>query len=318
MDKSTPTYKELQRFINTSWGSVGKNGSFPPFFPGPQPISIERKHIHLLNRNEYFVCEKTDGVRIALVCCTVGGKKVAVTVNRAMEMERVMFCFPRGTFDGTILDGEMVTARNGKRFLMIYDAVTVSGQSVKNMNLVDRLTIIERFIKGIMKVPSDNFEIKLKKFYYMKHMNFLIDMLKKNKFPYSTDGVVFTPVSEPIRIGTHDTMFKWKPREKNTIDFLVKNRENGEVALYIQERGELVFQSLLKPTDVENEWREKLTDDAIVECEYQWEQWPRWWKPVGIRTDKTHPNNRRTLHRTMVNIEENIQLHEFINLEKRR
>lgn len=318
MDKTTPIYKDLQRFINTSWGSVGKDGTFPPFFPGPQPISIERRHMNLLNRNEYFACEKTDGTRIALVCCTVEGKKVAVTVNRAMEMERVMFCFPRGAFDGTILDGEMVTARNGKKYLMIYDAVVVSGQNIKAMNLMERLSVIDRFIKGVMKVPSDKFEIKLKKFYYMKHMKYLIEMLNKRKFPYATDGVVFTPVFESIRIGTHDTMFKWKPREKNTIDFKVRNRSDGEVGLYIQDRGEMIFESLLKPDNITAEWRTKLHDDAIVECEYQWEQWPRWWKPVGIRTDKTHPNNRRTLHRTMINIEENIQLHEFVKLEKGR
>jgi len=36
------------------------------------------------------------------------------------------------------------------------------------------------------------------------------------------DGLIFTPINEPIRIGTHETMFKWKPRNKNTIDFLVK------------------------------------------------------------------------------------------------
>ena len=268
MDKTTPVYKELRKFINTSWGSVGKDGTFPPFFPGPQPISIERRHMNLLNRNEYFACEKTDGTRIAT-------------------------------------------------YLMLYDAVIVSGQDLRNMNLMDRLSAIDRFANGVMRVPSDAFQIKLKKFYYMKHMKYLVEMLKNNEFSYATDGVVFTPVYEPIRIGTHDTMFKWKPQEKNTVDFKVKNRPNGEIGLYIQERGELVFESLLKVCNITPEWGKMLHDDAIAECEYQWKQWPRWWKPVGIRTDKTHPNNRRTLHRTMVNIEENIQLHEFIKFEKR-
>lgn len=317
MDKTTPLYNELKKFIHTSWGSVGKDGTYPPFFPGPQPISIERRHMNLLNRNEYFVCEKTDGVRIILVCCTINGKKIAVTVNRAMEMEIVRFCFPRGAFEGTILDGEMVSTRDGKKFLMIYDAVSVYGKSIKNSNLMERLSTIDRFIKGIMKVPADKFEIKLKKFYYMKHMKYLVGALMNSEFPYDTDGVVFTPVFDPIRIGTHDTMFKWKPREKNTIDFRVKNRASGEVGLYIQDKGELVFESIVEPQNLSPEWKTKLHDNTIVECEYQWKQWPRWWKPVGIRTDKTHPNNRRTLHRTMINIEENIQLHEFIKLEKR-
>ena len=31
-------------------------------FPGAHPVSIERKHLPLL-RNDYVVCEKTDGTR---------------------------------------------------------------------------------------------------------------------------------------------------------------------------------------------------------------------------------------------------------------
>ncbi len=316
MNKNTQVYKELEKFINVSWGSIGKDGTFPPFFPGPQPISIERRHMNLLNRNEYFVCEKTDGVRIILVCYTVNGKKIAVTVNRAMEMEEVSFCFPKNAFNGTILDGEMVTARDGKKYFMVYDAVIVSGTCVKNMNLMNRIYIIDRFVKGILKVKMDKFEIKLKKFYYMKHIKYLIKLVENKKFQYSTDGLIFTPVFEPIRIGTHDTMFKWKPREKNTIDFKVINRNENEIGLYIQDRGDMVFQSLIKTKNITEEWRKKLVDNVIVECEYQWDQWPHWWKPICIRTDKTHPNNRRTLYRTMINIEENIQLCEFIKFEK--
>ena len=317
MDKSTTTYKDIQKFINTSWGSIGRDGSYPHFFPGPQPISIERKHMNLLTRNEYFACEKTDGTRIALVCCIADGKKTAVTVNRAMEMTKVSFCMPKGTFDGTILDGEMVTGKDGKTYLMLYDAVMILGTDIKKLTLRERLSRIEDFVDEIVELPSDPFTIQLKKFYLMKNMEQLSNKLKNNDFPYATDGLVFTPVFDPVKVGTHDTMFKWKPREKNTVDFLVKNRRGGEIGLYVQERGELIFQSIIKPDNINVSWKQRLTDNVIAECEYQWEQWPKWWKPVGIRVDKTHPNNRRTMNRTMVNIEENIQLHEFVQLKER-
>ena len=42
------------------------------------------------------------------------------------------------------------------------------------------------------------------------------------------DGLVFTPVYDPIRLGTHETMFKWKPLEKNTVDFLMKREPSRE------------------------------------------------------------------------------------------
>jgi mRNA guanylyltransferase len=39
-----------------------------------------------------------------------------------------------------------------------------------------------------------------------------------------------------------------------------------------------------------------------------------WWKPIKVRTDKTHPNNRRTFYRTLVNIKEDIKMSEFNNI----
>ena len=115
------------------------------------------------------------------------------------------------------------------------------------------------------------------------------------EFPYETDGLVFTPVNEPIRTGTHETMFKWKPHDRITIDFLVRGRD-----LYIQERGQLYKES-------EMHVPHNFPDGTIVECGYG----ELGWTPVKARTDKTHPNNRRTYLRTLVNLRENIGYNEF-------
>ena len=77
--------------------------------------------------------------------------------------------------------------------------------------------------------------------------------------------------------------------------------------MYVQEKGQLVFESELSDAQL----LPGTVDGSIVEAQYvHWES-PRWWRPVGIRTDKTHPNNRRTFYRTLTNISENIGLHEF-------
>lgn len=309
----------IKHFINHCWGSIGKDGTYPPFFPGPQPISIERKHMPSLQKKSYCVCEKTDGTRIALVCATIGGEKISVIVNRAMHITPVKFkSLPKMAYEGTVLDGEMVQSADGKQYLMVYDAVIVSGIDVKRKNLHDRMHAIKKFVSGVMKMKTDPFIIKLKKFYSMEEVGDLISDIKNGEFCYDTDGLVFTPVQDPIRMGTHETMFKWKPKEKNTVDFLVKNRSDGTIGLYIQDRGDLVFGSLIKPDNISSEWKLALVDNTIVECKYMEDSWPRWWNPVNIRTDKTHPNNRRTLNNTMINIEENIQIHEFTLLNKQK
>ena len=123
-----------------------------------------------------------------------------------------------------------------------------------------------------------------------------------NSFEYETDGLVFTPVNEPIRMGTHETMFKWKPRERITIDFELRSGSE----LFVQDRGvpykeaELFLQNA----------RPDLQDGTIVECGYG----ALGWFVEKVRTDKTHANNRRTYFRTIVNIRENIQLGEFTTL----
>ena len=57
--------KSLKEFIRDAWGTQDSE-----WFPGPQPISIERRHFPMLKRQPYLVCEKTDGTRYMLVSWT--------------------------------------------------------------------------------------------------------------------------------------------------------------------------------------------------------------------------------------------------------
>ena len=54
IDNDSPLYKHVVNYIHTCWKSKD-------YFPGPQPISIERRHFPILKGAEYLVCEKTDG-----------------------------------------------------------------------------------------------------------------------------------------------------------------------------------------------------------------------------------------------------------------
>tara|TARA_R110002153_G_scaffold73871_4_gene192558 strand:- start:556 stop:1488 length:933 start_codon:yes stop_codon:yes gene_type:complete len=289
--KDSPLHKEANLFIHTTWGTL-RNGQAPPIFPGPQPTSIARRHLPLLKQNQYFVCEKTDGTRYGLICFMFEGKKMCLLVNRALDMYILSMNMPRSAYKGTFLDGELVKLNDGTWNFVVYDGVMISGDNIGGLILQCRLDICCKFTLGILRTSKD-----LVKHIYVKNFWKLEDLekLMTHDFKYETDGLVFTPNNEPIRVGTHDTLFKWKPRDKNTIDFQVKGKR-----LFIQEKGLLVYEC-----DIDQEYPE----DTIVECKYIIHL--RKWVPIGVRTDKHHPNNRRTFYKTLENIREDIQINEF-------
>jgi hypothetical protein len=292
----TPLEHAVISFIHKSWGSEMSN-----YFPGPQPVSIERHHFSILKKNEYVVCEKSDGVRHVLVSFMFGDKKMCVLVNRAFVIFIVPLNLPRVAYQGTILDGELVD----KTFLL-YDAVIVSGDDIKTRDLHERLSCAESMVSSILRMKTDPIMLKMKTFYNFKNFKTFHNEYLPT-IDYKVDGLIFTPVKEPIRIGTHETMFKWKPRDSNTIDFQAKKWGTVKWGLYIQEKGRLIFESELS-FEQTPKW---ITEDCIVECQYMCDEEPRWWKPKSLRVDKVHPNNRKTFYRTLNNIRENIQMKEF-------
>jgi hypothetical protein len=118
-------------------------------------------------------------------------------------------------------------------------------------------------------------------------------------------------VNDAVKKGTHETMFKWKPRDKNTIDFQVK-RGTDAWRLYVQEKGKLIYESEIPYVMVPENARTWIEENAIIECQYMFNDTPMWWKPVNRRYDKTFPNSRRTFYRTLVNIKEDISITDFL------
>lgn len=274
----------MQEFIKTSWG---------PHFPGPQPISIERRHFGLFDTQPYLICEKTDGVRYILASIPDG----LFIMNRAMHVTRVpSLRVPKDT----LLDGELVELKTKKWVYIVYDAVRIKGEDLREQPLTTRLEKARALVKTIVKTAGAPFEIRVKIMYPLERAK---DLPHLDAFEYETDGIVLTPVNEPIRLGTHETMFKWKPRERITIDFQLKLGKY----LYVQDKGIPYKESELHVPS-------PLPDGTIVECGYG----PTGWFIEKARTDKTHANNRRTYYRTIVNLRENIQLDEIIGREPYR
>ena len=206
--KDEPLYKYTIQFMEESWGTKGKG-----IFPGSQPISIERQHFGVLSNNDYVVCEKTDGTRYMMIVMQFINQKVCVFINRALEMFTVPLNFRMAVFKGTILEGELY-----ENTFMIYDCLMNCGEVVGNQNLIDRLQHCEKVVKKSLILTTDPISLKVKKFHLHDDFKEFMDKYLP-KIKQEMDGLIFTPINEPIRIGTHETMFKWKPRNKIQLIF---------------------------------------------------------------------------------------------------
>jgi hypothetical protein len=240
-----------------------------------------------------------------LLAFTYEKKKTCVLVNRALDMFTCPLHFRRPVYDGTILEGELYE----ESVFMVYDALLACGKYIGQLDFLERLAHIEEVKKALTVLAYDPIKIQIKTFHLLKDFKTFMDVYLPT-VTQKVDGLVFTPVQTCVKIGTHETMFKWKPRDKNTIDFQMKKK--GDLwRLYVQERGKLVFESELRAHQVPDEsWVE---EDAIVECQYMFQDEPMWWKPLMRRRDKTFPNSRRTFYRTLVNIKEDIKMEDFLN-----
>ena len=282
----------------------------PHMFPAPQPISVERIHFGQLNSHPYVVSPKADGERFLLVA--LGDR--SVLINRGFEETDIKFRFKKNAFEGTILDVEKIGNR-----ILVFDAYQVNGEIIKDKGLGERLERATALVKSVLKTSKDPLKIEMKPVFERDEL----EKAMKTDFGYETDGLIFTPKDEPARVGTHETMFKWKPLEKNTVDFQVvpstrmhdcRQEMIYGYDLYVQEHGKKICEARVPQDLVEPHWRPIMDSGKdhciILECEYiQGEV--NFWRPIGIRRDKMMPNARRTFQRTLVNIEEDIQWNEF-------
>lgn len=299
--REDPLYKYTLDFMEHYWGTKGKG-----IFPGSQPISIEYRHFDTLKSNPYVVCEKTDGVRFMMLAFMFDNKKKTIFVNRALEMFDCPLNFRKLVYDGTIVEGEMY----GDTFMM-YDMLMSCGKVIGDQDFLTRLDHMEKFKKMLMSLKYDPVKLALKTFHLMSDFEEFMDKYLPT-VQQEIDGLIFTPINDTVKTGTHETMFKWKPRDKNTIDFQVK-RKGDTWKMYVQERGKLVYESEILDDWVPHKAREWMKEDAIIECQYMFNDSPMWWKPVALRSDKTFPNSRRTFYRTLVNIREDIAMADFLD-----
>ncbi|KAL6939404.1 Dcp1p-Dcp2p decapping enzyme complex alpha subunit [Hanseniaspora osmophila] len=223
-------------------------------FPGSQPVSFQETDIQTkLLADDYYVCEKTDGLRVLMFVIVnpvtqeqgvflidrennyflTNGFRFPLAKNMVKpELQTDKRYLLESLQNGTIIDGELVIQTNPQtkakemRYLM-FDCLAVNGRSLAQSPTTSRLAHLGHdffapYRDVRMKYPKEciNFPFKLS----MKQMIFSYDIPKVVKMlptlPHISDGLIFTPVNKPYVIGTKDSaLLKWKPEDENTVDF---------------------------------------------------------------------------------------------------
>ncbi|KAI9809425.1 MAG: Dcp1p-Dcp2p decapping enzyme complex alpha subunit [Pycnora praestabilis] len=226
-----------QQFKNEVAELLGRKSTS---FPGAQPVSFASRHIQELQSKDYYVCEKSDGIRCLMYFAEGDeGTEIHYLIDRRNDyyyVKNLHFPVPgdssyQNFHINTIIDGELVldTLNNGDRQLkyLVFDCLVLDGNSLMHRTLDKRLAyfrdkVYNPYKELYGKYPEEiqylPFIVEFKKM----EMGYGIEMMFREvlpHLPHGNDGLIFTCRETPYKFGTDEHILKWKPENENSIDF---------------------------------------------------------------------------------------------------
>lgn len=217
----------------------------------PKPITLERAN--LINPSEYgaisilsgyTVTEKADGERLLLY---INKKGNCYLINSSYRIEDTGMIASKEVYN-SLIDGEYILCNkrkdiHKKNIFAAFDIYFINNKKITDLPLIDKNKCRYNELKSVpdnIDISKSTIEFIVKTHYYSD--NILNDNKKilesVNSYPYEVDGLIFTPAnlplysyypSKPVEITDNmkwERVFKWKPEEQNTIDFLIKEEKD--------------------------------------------------------------------------------------------
>ncbi|CAG8523546.1 6470_t:CDS:10 [Ambispora gerdemannii] len=212
-------------------------------FAGAQPVSFAASHFHLLETEDYFVCEKSDGIRYLMFATNTPKGPATFFVDRKNKVQYIadlklpLRDTPNKYHHETMMDGELVVDldrdKKSVRFL-VFDLMVINGAVVTQRSLSTRLGMFRQDVIDPLRTALKNdpelakrqpftYVIEMERSYGLPKIFLQLPHLK-----HANDGLIFTPVKLPYSSGTCPKLLKWKPANSNTVDFKINVVWNTE------------------------------------------------------------------------------------------
>ncbi|KAJ7063434.1 mRNA capping enzyme, catalytic domain-containing protein [Mycena amicta] len=312
-------------------------------FPGSQPVSFSQADLTRLESQDFWVCEKSDGVRVLLVVLTNprdGDQQVYLLDRNNVYCQLDGFYFthhenPQLPMLNAIIDGELVydvdprTNQETLRFLA-FDCLVVNDQNVMSRPLDKRYgRLKEWFYKPFLKMKKDYIDV-------VKNHPFDIEV-KEIKSSYNaeqvfagmpnlqhgSDGLIYTCVNAPYTPGTDSNILKWKPPSENSVDFKLVLRfpplkDDPSMPDFCAKPvfllhvwcGDDRYEQYDSMYVEDEEWERMKSsgeqfDDRIVEV--HWDLSVNGWRLMRFRNDKQNGNHRSIVEKIIQSIMDGVE-----------
>ncbi|KAK9454704.1 mRNA capping enzyme, catalytic domain-containing protein [Dipodascopsis uninucleata] len=325
-------------------------------FPGAQPVSFNKSHIkENLEKEDYFVCEKSDGIRCLMFLTQEGENEATYLIDRKNDYYYVQgLHFPlqdnvQRFHTDCIVDGELVLddLGNGKTVMkfLVFDSLIIDGKLLTERTLDKRLgyfreLVYKPYAQLCKNYPEEveffPFQIDFKDMEYSyalpKLWNEVIPKLK-----HGCDGLIFTSRLTPYIFGTDEKILKWKPAEENSIDFRLtlhfpiytdpEDEANSFIDYDAQPTtilsvwcGDKTYKPYGELYLDEEEWNklkalQEPLDERVVECVFDNKK--NVWRYLRFRDDKLTPNHISVVEKIVVSVKDGVTKEELLEAHQR-
>lgn len=296
---SIENLQNAMRRKNPRWSF---NKSWRLFNVVNKPINFKMNNLEMADH--LAVTDKADGER-RLMYIRSDGAYLLYPPNDVMRYLRIPeghhkgdeegYIYPQRAIDlnGTVLDGELVLRNDGKREYLAFDILADRGKDIRNLKFKDRIAQMKSLLE------SNPINISIKQFLFPTEDNFydrvrqVLDSIPHK--PYANDGLIFNNIEEQYSTAT---IYKWKPPEQLSIDFLIRKIDPVHFELYVKsdnsnepvpfigsEKYPMSGNAKIDPPVINNT---PLETGQIVEM--VWDYHHSRFVPLRIRHDRDQPN----------------------------